>query len=83
MYRIAAPAREKTGDGIAMCLRAGLELRDMEMLQFHKAAGGEVYTGLTHAYQPYLDLTDHLRTGRAILLGRGASPSVSGSSNGA
>ena len=35
MYRIAAPAREKTGDGVAMCLRAGLELRDMEMLQFH------------------------------------------------
>src|ERR671915_1057246 len=35
MYRIAAPAREKTGDGVAMCFRAGLELRDMEMMQFH------------------------------------------------
>ncbi|HEY1914421.1 MAG TPA: FAD-binding protein [Streptosporangiaceae bacterium] len=35
MYRVAAPAREKTGDGAAMCYRAGLELRDMEMLQFH------------------------------------------------
>jgi len=35
MYRISAPAREKTGDGVAMCMRAGLQLRDMEMMQFH------------------------------------------------
>ncbi|MEV4645061.1 FAD-binding protein [Saccharopolyspora sp. NPDC049357] len=35
MYRVAAPAREKTGDGVAMCWRAGLAMRDMEMLQFH------------------------------------------------
>lgn len=35
MFRFAAPAREKTGDGVAMCYRAGLPLRDMEMLQFH------------------------------------------------
>jgi succinate dehydrogenase/fumarate reductase flavoprotein subunit len=48
MYRIAAPAREKTGDGLAMCLRAGLELRDMEMLQFHPTgllAGDSLLTG--------------------------------------
>jgi succinate dehydrogenase / fumarate reductase flavoprotein subunit/fumarate reductase flavoprotein subunit len=48
MYRIAAPAREKTGDGMAMCLRAGLELRDMEMLQFHPTgllAGDSLLTG--------------------------------------
>ena len=35
MFRIAAPAREKTGDGVAMCWRAGLAMRDMEMMQFH------------------------------------------------
>lgn len=48
MYRIAAPAREKTGDGVAMCWRAGLELRDMEMLQFHPTglvAGTSALTG--------------------------------------
>ena len=48
MYRIAAPAREKTGDGAAMCWRAGLELRDMEMLQFHPTglvAGASALTG--------------------------------------
>jgi succinate dehydrogenase/fumarate reductase flavoprotein subunit len=48
MYRIAAPAREKTGDGVAMCFRAGLELRDMEMLQFHPTgiiAGSSRLTG--------------------------------------
>jgi succinate dehydrogenase/fumarate reductase flavoprotein subunit len=48
MYRIAAPAREKTGDGVAMCFRAGLELRDMEMLQFHPTgliAGASALTG--------------------------------------
>lgn len=35
MYRYAAPAREKTGDGIALLYRAGVVVRDMEMVQFH------------------------------------------------
>ncbi|HXG40594.1 MAG TPA: FAD-binding protein [Candidatus Limnocylindrales bacterium] len=33
-YRVATPAREKAGDGLALALRAGLAVRDMEMVQF-------------------------------------------------
>ncbi len=35
MYRYHTPSGDKTMDGLAMALRAGLELRDMEMVQFH------------------------------------------------
>jgi hypothetical protein len=51
--------------------RASVDVpRILEMMMFHGAAGGAAYTGLSHRYQPYLDLSDHLRTGRAILVGR-------------
>jgi len=35
MYRYHTPSGDKACDGIAMGLRAGLTLRDMEMVQFH------------------------------------------------
>ena len=48
MYRYSSPSMEKSGDGVAMAFRAGLELMDMEMLQFHPTgllAGDSVLTG--------------------------------------
>src|SRR5256885_9375913 len=35
MYRYHTPSGDKSMDGIAMALRAGLPLRDIEMVQFH------------------------------------------------
>src|ERR1700704_5154999 len=35
MYRYHTPPGDKSMDGLAMALRAGLPLRDMEMVQFH------------------------------------------------
>src|SRR4029077_4141545 len=35
MYRYHTPSGDKSMDGLALALRAGLPLRDMEMVQFH------------------------------------------------
>ncbi|MEM7744433.1 MAG: FAD-binding protein [Pseudomonadota bacterium] len=35
MYRYHTPSGDKTMDGLAMALRAGVPVRDMEMVQFH------------------------------------------------
>jgi succinate dehydrogenase/fumarate reductase flavoprotein subunit len=35
MYRVFACSADKTSDGLALAWRAGLPLRDMEMVQFH------------------------------------------------
>ncbi|MEP7139100.1 MAG: FAD-binding protein [Caldimonas sp.] len=35
MYKFHTPSGDKSCDGMAMALRAGLALRDMEMVQFH------------------------------------------------
>ena len=43
MYKYHTPSGDKTMDGLAMALRVGLPLRDMEMVQFHPTgllAGG-------------------------------------------
>lgn len=35
MYKYHTPSGDKTCDGLAMAMRAGLSLRDLEMVQFH------------------------------------------------
>jgi hypothetical protein len=47
--------------------------RILEIMMFHRAARGQAYTELSHRYQAYVDLSDHLRMGRAILMGRAES----------
>ncbi|MEK9671694.1 MAG: FAD-binding protein [Rhodospirillaceae bacterium] len=43
MYRYHTPSGDKTMDGLSMVMRLGLQLRDMEMVQFHPTGllGGE------------------------------------------
>jgi hypothetical protein len=48
--------------------------RVMQMLMFHEAARGTNYTGLTHRYQAKIDLSEHVRLGRAVLVGRADKP---------
>src|SRR5438094_54206 len=43
--------------------------RIMQMLMFHEAARGTTYTGLTHRYQPRIDLSQHVHLGQAVLVG--------------
>ena len=42
-------------------------------MMFYQAAGGVNYTGLTHDYHSFIDMTDHLNLKRAILVGEVAS----------
>jgi hypothetical protein len=48
----------------------------LQMLMFHEAARGQSYTGLTHRYQSYLDLSSHLLSGQALLVGRVRLPAA-------
>ena len=47
MYKYHTPSGDKTCDGMAMALRAGLTLRDMEMVQFHPTG---LLAGTGHAH---------------------------------
>jgi hypothetical protein len=51
-------------------------IRTMEVLMFHEASGGQPYTKLSNRYQPYVDLTEQLRLGRAVLVGRAEKPAA-------
>lgn len=44
--------------------------RILEVMMLHEATGGDHYTSLTQRYDLRIDLSDHLATGRAILVGR-------------
>jgi len=43
--------------------------RISDLLMFYAAAGGQDYTGLTHGYQRFVDLSEQLYLQRAILVG--------------
>src|SRR5258706_8843546 len=65
MYKYHTPSGDKSCDGLAMALRAGLPLRDMEMVQFHP-------TGLlagTHTRMTGTVLEEGLRGAGGYLLG--------------
>src|ERR671931_1947233 len=65
MYKYHTPSGDKSCDGLAMALRAGLRLRDMEMVQFHP-------TGLlagTHTRMTGTVLEEGLRGSGGYLLG--------------
>ena len=64
MYRYHTPSGDKSCDGLAMALRAGLPLRDMEMVQFHPTG---LYAG-THTRMTGMVLEEGLRGSGGYLL---------------
>jgi fumarate reductase flavoprotein subunit len=69
MYKYHTPSGDKTMDGLAMAMRVGLKLRDMEMVQFHptgllagpnsKMTGTVLEEGLRGAGGHLLNASDH------------------------
>ncbi len=43
--------------------------RIANMMMFYRAAGGSNYTGLSHNYQPFADMSNNLYLNRAVLVG--------------
>lgn len=48
----------------------------LRMLTFHEVTGGRAYTGLENEYLEFLDLSDRLGLGRAVLFGRMQAPAA-------
>jgi len=46
----------------------------VEQMMFYKAAHGRTLTGLANRHHHFIDLSDHLMLGRAILVGRSSKP---------
>jgi len=47
----------------------------LRAMMFHRAAGGRQYTGLHHRYQGFVDASDLLQAGRAVLVAEAATQS--------
>ena len=45
--------------------------RIVEVMMFHERAGATNYTGMLNRYQNFVDMSNELELGRAILVGRG------------
>ena len=50
----------------------------LRMMMFYQAAGGHHYTRLWNSYQDFVDLSDLLKTGRAILVAQTPMPAAEG-----
>ncbi len=81
MYRYHTPSGDKSMDGLAMALRLGLPLRDMEMVQFHPTgllAGPDTRMTGTVLEEGLRGSGGHLSTARASASWRSSTRAPSG-----
>lgn len=50
--------------------------RILQMIMFHDTVRGTNYTGLSHRYLGQLDLSQHLKLGRAVIIGQAKQPAA-------